>query len=301
MPSRSWRARARRGAGRPAWLPIAAGAGTRGSSSRSRSSDRWRRRYRRPDAPGRRGAQPGRGSAPAPSASTHACATVDDLEARRRRRPTAARDHARVNPRRAASASRRSSCGTERTSPPSPTSPTATVSARPRPCVERALATASASARSTPGLGDAHPAGDARVDVGAGERRRRRAARAPRAACARRPASMPGGRPPRHRRAVGTTSACTSTSSGRAPFEHRGDRRARRAGATVDEEQRRRVGHVDEPVARSSRTARARAWRRSGASARAAGAASGRGRRRTRARCRRRARARAARRACPPW
>ena len=43
------------------------------------------------------------------------------------------------------------------------------------------------------------------------------------------------------------TSACTSTSSGRAPSTTGGDDRTRCARTTVGEEQRRRVGHTDEP------------------------------------------------------
>ena len=65
--------------------------------------------------------------------------------------------------------------------------------------------------------------------------------------------------------ADGDTSACTSTSSGRCPSTIGTTTEPGDAGPPVGEEQPARVGDADQAAARSSRTARARRWSRSGA------------------------------------
>ena len=124
------------------------------------------------------------------------------------------------------------------------------------------------------GLGDAHAAGDARVDVVAGERRRRarcceHGERAARAGRRRTPARRGAASAP----ASATTSACTSTSSGRAPSStaattepgapaRRSARNSALGSGTPDEPV---AGHLEEPelVGRTEAVLRARAACRS--------------------------------------
>ena len=203
-----------------------------------------------------------------------------------------------VKPRRAASSSRRSSCGTARISPPRPTSPTATVPPTTG-CLRRALPTASTSARSTPRLGDAEPAGDARVHLGlrradasvlVEHRQHHREAR-----------RIDARRRPSRRQAVGHDQRLNLHEQRARALEHHRHRGTGHAGTPVEEEARRRVGHVVEAVVGHLEQPELVTCSRTGASARGACAARARDRRRTRGRCRRRARARAARRACLPW
>ncbi len=154
---------------------------------------------------------------------------------------------ARRNPRRAASASRRSSCGTLRTSPPSPSSPIATVSR----VVTRDELRAGDRERERevePALGDAQTTRHAGVDVGAGGGRPRRDARAPRAASPGAPTPCP--RPTR--RGIGAAVRIDQRlhldQDRPRALEHRGDRRTRHARAAVGEEPGRRVGHVGQTV-----------------------------------------------------
>ena len=119
-----------------------------------------------------------------------------------------------VKPRRAASSSRRSSCGTARISPPRPTSPTATVPPTTG-CFRRALPTASASARSTPvSVTRSPPATLAYTSAFAVLTPPCWSSTA--STIARRAGSMPAA-DRRGGRQSGTTNACTSTSNGRVP------------------------------------------------------------------------------------
>ena len=151
------------------------------------------------------------------------------------------------NPSRARLGEPARACGTWRTSPPSPISPIATVSVGDGAVVARAgdrERDREIGAR----LGDAHAAGDARVDV---ERRR---APTPARSCS--TASSIASRPPSsacatrrgHRRVRLRRRAPAPRRTADAPFDHRGDHRARRAAAPVGEEQRARVGDAEQPV-----------------------------------------------------
>ena len=124
-------------------------------------------------------------------------------------------------------------------------------------------ATAASTARSMPGLGDAHATGNARVDVGAPGVDRRRGARA------RRAAATAGWRRRRwrrvdHRRHARRRGPAPPRASGARPRRWpRPPTPPRRVA--VGEEQCRRVGDREEAVPRSSRRCRPRGWSRTGA------------------------------------